>query len=154
LRLALLHEPSPGLSAAVADDIGREVRRTPQRRPTFPIAPWARWAPEPGLGYRTNRGVRVAIALVLLLVLLAALVLIGALLRRPSLLGNGVIALAPPDGGIVLLEPGQQSPARIGTDLGTYVTFSSTGDRLAFWSGPAANAHGAIDWTLSVMDVA
>lgn len=152
LRVALLHEPHVGLAAAVADDIARDVRRTPQRRRSLPIAPWARWASEPDLGIRQRRVVWVAATFVLVVALLATLLLVGALLRKPSLLGNGAIALAPSNGGLVLLDAGQQTADQTGPDRATYLTFSPTGDRLALWSGSTANAHGAFDWTLALMD--
>ena len=152
LRLALLREPPQGLAAVLADEIARDVRRSPQRRSRLPIAPW-RSVPDAGLSPQSRRIVWLAVAAALVLVLLATILLIGALLRKPTLLGNGVIALAPPDGGIVLLDAGQQTTNRIGTDRGSYLAFSSSGDRLAFWSGTPTNAHGEFAWTLAIMDV-
>jgi hypothetical protein len=153
LRDALGREPSSGLAWLVADAVASEIARTPQQRTMRSIAAWLLPA-DRALSPWTRRAVLMTALICLVAGTAIAAALVGALLRHPTPLRNGAIAVAPPEGGVVLI--GGEGRGTDGTPApGTSLAWSPDGDRLAFWSGaaadPASNLQGYA-WQLAILD--
>ena len=135
LRSALLREPSAGLGVIVADEIAREVAMSPQLRRGF--LHWPRTGAEPTIGH--GRGIRrviwAAVFVAVIAGLIISIVVIGALLRRPTPFRNGSIAFAPPEGGVTIVDADGRAVGHWSDTPALFVSWSRDGNRLAFWSG-------------------
>ena len=143
-----------GLAWIVADAVADEIVRKPQQRTLPAIVAWLRPA-DRALDSWSRRALLAAAVVGLVAATAIAAILVGALLRHPMPLRNGSIAVAPPEGGVVVL--GGQRPGVAGSsgEPGTSLAWSPDGSRLAFWSGatadPASNMQGYA-WQLAILD--
>ena len=155
LRDALRREPSSGLAWLVADAVADEVAQTPQQRTMPSIGAWGRPA-DYAVGTWPRRVLIRAAVVGLVAATGVAAVLVGSLLRHPTPLRNGSIAVAPPEGGVVVI--GGEQPLADGApgEPGTSLAWSPDGGRLAFWSGAAADPASGLQgyaWQLAILDV-
>lgn len=154
LRDALRREPSSGLAWLVADVVADEIVKTQQQRTVPSIGAWLR-PTDRALGSLGRRALLAAAVVGLVAATGVAAVLVGSLLRHPTPLRNGSIAVAPPEGGVVVI--GGERPMAGGErgEPGTSLAWSPDGGRLAFWSGAAADPASGLQgyaWQLAILD--
>jgi len=128
-------EPRPDLDSAIA----RAIRAARQDQP--PIA--LRLGLSPRLPLPGLRVVRVGLLLALLLALVGTALLVGALLRRPVLPGNGAIDLVVNDRLIEIAPGGTDVRQILAADIAAgRPAWSHDGTRLAVWVLPATAPSG------------
>ena len=154
LRAALRREPSSGLAWLVADAVADEIAQTPRQRTVPSIGAWGR-PDDYAVGTWPRRVLIWAAVVGLVAATGVAAVLVGSLLRHPTPLRNGSIAVAPPEGGVVVI--GGEQPLADGApgEPGTSLAWSPDGGRLAFWSGAAADPASGLQgyaWQLAILD--
>lgn len=138
IRLALTDEPRRELADELAADLGVLIRATAQRRP-LAVLGGRRLS---GFDVPTRPIWRPALTIALVLAMLAAALLVGSRLLRPSLPANGLVVLGSDRAGLVVVDPGSGTatdlvpawPANPSgrTNRSDLVAITPKGDQLAY----------------------